>query len=303
MSTTMVTGGLGFVGRHLVSMLVADGSLVVSYNRDYYTSEEAAVTAVQGELFDIPRLVRALREQQVDQIIHTAGMSDPLASIEVPVTTFAANVQGTLSLLEAARMAGVGRVVNFSSECAYGHQDGELIREDARLRPLTPYGVTKVATELLGDVYTRLYGVEVISLRIGEIYGSRSTMPGYLIDLVSTVARGRPYRLAEGGDHRFNWVHVEDVCRAASAAATAARREQGVYNISGGRQATLSEAAEIVRGIFPEADIEIGGGPIQDLDRQGPWDLSAAARDLAYCPSWRLEDGIAQLAADISEEG
>jgi UDP-glucose 4-epimerase len=303
MSTMMVTGGLGFVGRHLVSMLVADGSRVVSYNRDYSTSEDAEVTAVQGELFDIPRLLRALQEQQVDRIIHTAGMSDPLASIELPLTTFAANVQGTLSLLEAARMAGVRRVVNFSSECAYGDQDCELVREDVRLRPLTPYGVTKVATELLGDVYTRLYGVEVISLRIGEIYGSRSTMPGYLIDLVSTVARGRPYRLAEGGDHPFNWVHVEDVCRGARAAATVPRPEQGVYNIAGGRQATLNEAAQIVRRIFPEADIEIGGGFIQDLDRQGPWDISAAARDLAYRPSWRLEDGITQLAASMNEKG
>lgn len=303
MGAVMVTGGLGFVGRHLVRMLVSEESLVISYNRDYSTSDCAAVTAIQGELFDIPRLVRVLQENGVEQIIHTAGMSDPIASIDLPITTFAANVQGTLSLLEAARMAGVRRVVNFSSECAYGDQESELVREDAPLRPLTPYGVTKVTTELLGGVYGRLYGVEVISLRIGEIYGSRSTMPGCLNDLVSTVAHGRPYKLAEGGDQPFNWVHVEDVCRAAILAAATNRPGQGVFNISGGRRATLKEAAEIVRGIFPDASIEIGDGFLPNLDRQGSWDLSAAARDLDYRPSWRLEDGIAQLAATMHKGG
>ena len=118
MNATLVTGGLGFVGRYVVSQLRAAGRVVVSYNRDFSESEDDGVAAVQGELFDIPRLVTVAREHDVAPVIHTAALSHPGLSIDLPITTFAANVDGTVHLLEAARMAGVGRVVNFSSECA-----------------------------------------------------------------------------------------------------------------------------------------------------------------------------------------
>ena len=138
MSTTMVTGGLGYVGRHLVAHLARDGDRVVSLNRDFADSDDPRVVCVQGELFDVPRLVRTLEEHGVERIVHTAAMSHPELSIDFPVTTFAANVDGTVHLLEAARLAGVRRVVNFSSHCSYGHADADPIPEDARCirRPL-----------------------------------------------------------------------------------------------------------------------------------------------------------------------
>src|SRR4051812_29301982 len=127
--TTLVTGGTGFVGRYVVEELVRRGTHVVSYNRDFAVSEHPEVAVEQGELFDIPKLVRTLSAHGVDRIIHTAAMSHPEISIDLPVTTFASNVDGTLKLFEAARMAGVQRIVSFSSECAYGDQD-----EDAPVR-------------------------------------------------------------------------------------------------------------------------------------------------------------------------
>src|SRR5690242_2223457 len=121
-TTILVTGGTGFVGRYIVDALVAAGVPVVSYNRDYAEPPDPLVTCVQGELFDIPALVRTIEEHAVTAIIHTAAMSDPSVSIELPVTAFASNVDGSLKLFEAARMTSVRRIVNFSSECAYGHQ-------------------------------------------------------------------------------------------------------------------------------------------------------------------------------------
>ena len=132
MTSTMVTGGLGYVGRHLVARLADRGEQVVSYNRDYAEGKEESVTYVQGELYDLPRFVDTIQRYDVGRIIHTAAMSHPDLSIDLPITTFTANVDGTVHVFEAARMTGVGRIVNFSSETAYGHIEVDTVTEDAR---------------------------------------------------------------------------------------------------------------------------------------------------------------------------
>jgi UDP-glucose 4-epimerase len=294
MSAVLVTGGLGFVGRYVVRALRDGGRPVVTYNRDFSESEDGVV-AVQGELFDIPRLVTILREHRVDTIVHTAAMSHPELSIDLPITTFAANVDGTLHVLEAARMGGVRRVVNFSSECAYGHHE-DPIDEDAPLRPTTPYGVTKVATELLGRVYTERYGVDVVSLRVSEVYGPGNRMHTVLTDMLRAALDGEPYALAEGGDQLVEYIHVEDAADAGIAAATVESLGQDVYNITGDRQVSIAQAADVVRALVPDARIEIGPGPIPTLDRQGRQDITAAGRDLGYRPRWSLEDGVRAYA-------
>jgi UDP-glucose 4-epimerase len=294
--STMVTGGLGYVGRHLVARLVRDGERVVSFNRDFADSPDPNVTCVQGELFDVPRLVRTFEEHGVERIVHTAAMSHPELSIDFPVTTFAANVDGTVHLLEAARLAGVRRVVNFSSHCSYGHIDADPIPEEAPLHPNTPYGVTKVATELMGSVYRRLYGLEVVSLRVSEVYGPGNRMHTVLTDMLRAALDGEPYALAEGGDQLVEYIHVEDAADAGIAAATVESLGQDVYNITGDRQVSIAQAADVVRALVPDARIEIGPGPIPTLDRQGRQDITAAGRDLGYRPRWSLEDGVRAYA-------
>lgn len=288
--STMVTGGLGYVGRHLVARLAERGETVVSYNRDYAEGAEENVVYVQGELYDLPRFVDTLRRHDVGRIVHTAAMSHPDLSVDLPITTFTANVDGTVHVFEAARMVGVRRIVNFSSETAYGHIEG-AVPEDAPLHPTTPYGVTKVATELLGNVYNDLYGLDVVSLRITEVYGPGNKMPQSLREMIVPVLRGNPFRLEKGGDHRFQFVRVEDVVSAAVLTADVQAPGQRVYNVTGGEQITLDQAADIVREAIPQADIEIGPGHLH-LDRQGPYDISAAERDLGYTPRWTVEDGI-----------
>jgi UDP-glucose 4-epimerase len=300
-TSVMVTGGLGFVGRHLVRRLAADGHRVVSYNRDFSDSADPAITSVQGELFDIPRLVRTLDEHSVECILHTAAMSHPELSVELPLTTFAANVQGTLSVFESARMSAVRRIVNFSSECAYGHQEADLVREDARLRPITPYGVTKVTTEMLADVYTDLYGLDVLSLRITEVYGPGNPMPEILREMIAAAVHDEPFALEHGAEQRFQFVHVEDVAGAAHAAAFATAPSQRVYNVTGGSQVSLADAATLVHELLGGPEISVGPGFIPNLDRQGPWDISAAGRDLGYRPAWPLEDGIRSYAEWLRE--
>ena len=291
--STLVTGGRGFVGRHLVDQLLADGDKVISYNRDYAVDPRDGLTVVQGELFDIPRLTETLRRHNVERIIHTAGQSHPGVSIELPWTTFKANAEGTLAVYEAARATGVRRIVNFSSECAVGTLDpGAPVDEKVTPRPTTPYGVTKVAGELFGTVYNSLYGMEVVSLRVTEVYGPGLWMPSLLGDMIRAGLRRKAFRLEAGGDHPFQVVYVADVANAARLAATTDRLTQPVYNVSGGRQLTVAETARLLAGRLPGSQYDIGPGFLPDWDRQGPYDLTASARDLGYRPAWSLERGL-----------
>ena len=291
--TTLVTGGRGYVGRHLVDQLLAEGGKVVSYNRDFSIDERDGLTAVQGELFDMPRLTDTLRRYSVDRIIHTAGQSHPGVSIDLPWTTFKANAEGTLAVYEAARVTGVGRIVNFSSECAVGTVPTDAtVTEDIKPNPTTPYGVTKVAGELFGTVYNALYEMEIVSLRVTEVYGPGLWMPSLLGDMIRAGLRGEPFVLDAGGDHPFQFVHVSDVATAARLAATAATPSQPVYNVSGGNQVTVAETARLLEQRIPGSRYQIGPGLLPNWDSQGPYDLTATTRDLGYTPAWTLESGL-----------
>ncbi|KAA0077274.1 NAD-dependent epimerase/dehydratase family protein [Mycolicibacterium sp. P9-64] len=291
--STLVTGGRGFVGRHLVDQLLARGTKVISYNRDYAIDPRDGLTTVQGELFDIPRMLDTLRIHGVERIIHTAGQSHPGVSIEIPWTTFAANAEGTMAVYEAARVAGVRRIVNFSSECALGNVDpGTPVGEDVKPAPSTVYGVTKVAGELFGTVYNSLYGMEIASLRVTEVFGPGLWMPSLLGDMIRAGLHGEKFHLDAGGDHPFQFVFVDDVATAARLAATTDSLNQAVYNVSGGSRVTVDQLAHELVHLLPGSSYDIGPGFLPQWDRIGELDLSASTRDLGYTPQWTLQQGL-----------
>jgi nucleoside-diphosphate-sugar epimerase len=293
--SVLVTGGSGFLGRHLVERLAAHGERVVSYNRDYSESPGPAVAAVQGELYDIGRLVRTCREHAVDRIVHTAAMSHPAVSFEVPIGTFAANVEGTLHVFEAARLAAIERIVNFSSEAVFGdHPDP--IDEDTLQAPDSPYAVSKVAGELLAGVYNRHYGLDVISLRPAEIYGPGNRMPSMAHDIVRAAVDQRALRVADGGDHPFDLVHVRDVAAAAELALGLGQRRRDVFNVSTGLRTSPRGVAAMIAAIVGAADIELGPGPAPGYYWQGNWDTSIAADELGFRAEWELRRGLADYA-------
>jgi nucleoside-diphosphate-sugar epimerase len=298
--TVLVTGGRGLVGRRILDALAREGRRVVAYDRDPWDGGGVA-TAAHGELFDVPRLLDVLWEHDVDAIVHTAAISDPDVAHPMPIATFQANVMGTVSVFEAARLTPrVRRVVSFSSSSAYGNADGEVVREDQPLRPITAYGVTKAATDMLGGVYRERYGVEVVTLRLTWVYGPGNRMPGIALDLVRAAVRGEPFREPKGADHPLPLIHVADAAEGAVRAVLAAHTAQPAYNLAGPELPTYGELAAKVAALVPGAEIALGPGYL-DYHRLGRFDLAAAERDLGYRPAWTLDRGLPDYVAWLRE--
>lgn len=294
----LVTGSQGFVGQYIVAQLVAAGESVVGYDRRGANSPAGSKLAhVQGDLNDLPLLLETALKYEVGRIIHTAAISHPMASRDIPYQTVMVNAVGTTNIFELARLLGIRRVVNFSSECVYGNNDQlQPVYEDSPLEPTTPYGATKVFGEKLAQVYNGLYGMEILSLRPGWIYGPGQFMQCYLKTLLRNALDGVTTVEQSGADYRFQYVHAADVANAAVLAANVAMPPFSVFNITAGVQHSYAEVVALVREQLPQARVELGPGSIEILDRNGCFDIGRARQHLGYQPQISLQDGIRQYA-------
>jgi UDP-glucose 4-epimerase len=290
--STMVTGATGFIGRSVVARLRERGECVVGFDAGLTATDPSTdLMAVRGELFDSRRLAAAIDEHELRGIVHAARVSDP-PSIGRPAATVAANAIVTVQLLEAARAAQFGgRIVLLSSTAVYGHNGGS-VDEHSALRPRTPYAAAKAFSDLLGQVYSDRYGLDILSLRVSDAYGPGCVSPSVFHDIVDAAFECRPLRLATGADHLWQPVHVEDVARAVEAALNARHPVRRIYDITGGERVALGHVLTLVRDRIPCADIELGHGHLPELDRQGPMAITAADRELGYRPRWGLARGI-----------
>lgn len=296
----LVTGANGFLGQEVVRQLLARGDEVVGYDRSLVCAiQHDAYRYVQGDLADLSSLLESCRGRPVDAVIHTAAISHPVDSRRIPLQTVLTNAVGTTHVFECARLSGIPRVVNLSSECAYGpNQELAVIDERAPLDPTTPYGCTKVFTEKLGQVYSDLYQVSVVSLRPGWIYGPGQFMQCYLKSMLRSAIDHEQWHEAEGGDYRFQYVHVADVAQACLLAATVqeAQIQQRVFNVTAGEQHSYRAVAARIQALYPTARLSIGPGTLEVLDDNARFDIGAAIQQLDYCPRFDLNAGIAMYA-------
>ena len=164
----LVTGGSGFIGRQFVAALSADGAQVRVV--DLQPHPDPAVDIVQGDIAD-GGVIAAAFDGGIDAIVHLAAVTSVLRSVEQPEETYRTNVAGTHRMLEGARAAGVKALVFASTNAVTGPMEAPAITERATLRPLTPYGATKAAGEMLMSAYTASYGVRCTCLRLTNVYG------------------------------------------------------------------------------------------------------------------------------------
>ena len=323
----VVTGAAGFVGSHLVDRLLADGCEVVGIDsfEDYYprplkeanltgaracerftlvTDNLLALAAADGDAREGagslggPRLVPLLAG--TDCVVHLAAQAGVRASWGRSFRTYSDNnVLATQLVLEACKQAGVPKLVYASSSSVYGDTDQLPMREDANCRPVSPYGVTKLAGEQLCRLYHRNHGVPAVSLRFFTVYGPRQRPDMAFNIFLRALLEGRPLEMYGEGNQTRDFTFVSDIVEGIVLAMEG--RGGAVYNLGGGSRVTLLEAIHSLENVSG-CTARLRGEGIQAGDVKHTWaDLTLAQDELGYAPQVSLDEGLRREAEWLRE--
>lgn len=316
MSVVLVTGGAGYIGAHACKALAAAGYTPVTYDNLVYGHREAVRWGPfeQGDIQDRARLDAVIAEHRPEAVMHFAAFAYVGESVSDPAKYYRNNVAGTLTLMEAMRDAGIGRIV-FSSTCAtYGIPDATPITEDTPQRPINPYGASKLMVERMLADFEVAHGLNWIALRYfnaagadpdGEA-GEDHDPETHLIPLTLDAACGRLDKLTVYGDDYDtpdgtclrDYIHVADLADAHVLALRALERggASRPYNLGNGRGFSVLEVIETVRavtGLSPNYEI----GPRRPGDPAAlVADAEQARRELGWRPQYGALEDIVRTA-------
>jgi UDP-glucose 4-epimerase len=288
----VVTGGAGFIGSHLVDVLLDAGDDVTVIDRR--TSEtnlagaiDRGARLVHEDVTDAPVMLATLAQARPEVVYHLAAQIDVRRSVEDPALDVVQNAGGTAAVLEAARAAGARRVIMASTAAVYGDPARLPIAEDSGIAPLAPYGASKAAGESYLALFHRVYGISTLALRMSNVYGPRQDPhgeAGVIAIFCAAAAEGRPVTIFGDGTQTRDFVYVEDVVQAFAAAGRA--DERGAINVSTGVETSLLELAATL-GLDPAH----GPGRTGEIARS-ILDPSAARARLDWTARTPLPEGL-----------
>jgi CDP-glucose 4,6-dehydratase len=285
-----ITGGFGFVGRHLCKALSAAGHTLVVLRRDKsHPPFNLPMTVVDGDIKDLALIERVLAEYEIDTIFHLAAQTQVSTAIVNPLTTFETNIMGTWNVLEAARRQKVGRVIFASSDKCYGRSPPPY-DENTVMATDRPYESSKACADILAHTYESTYGMSIATTRCVNLYG-----PGHLN--FSTLMAGTIRRLingerpiVKGNNMARDWLYVDDVIDAYLALAES--KTTGYFCFGTGKATSVLDVVNKLITIMG-SDLT----PSCEIDRIGEiesqWSTYARAeKELGWKPKHSLDDGL-----------
>ena len=298
----LVTGGCGFIGSHLVDKLVDQGfqvrvidNLSTGYERNICDHlADGKVELFKGDIQDTDAVAQAI--DGCNQVFHLAALADIVPSIEQPRQYYNVNVAGTMNVLEAARCAGVRKLIYAASSSCYGIPDLFPTPESAEIRPQYPYALTKWLGEEIVRHWGLVFGMSFVSLRLFNVYGPRSRTGGtygavFGVFLAQKLA-GKPLTIVGDGSQRRDFTFVSDVVEVMVRAARS-NLDNSVMNVGSGVAHSVSLLAEL-----------IGGDVVHIPKRPGEPDVTLAdnsriTEELGWKPEVPLSDGVQVMLANI----
>jgi len=300
--STVVTGGAGFIGSHLAERLLAEGHRVLVLD-NFATgrrenlagfADHPGLTVETADVADFER-IRPLFEGK-DWVFHLAGLADIVPSIQRPRDYHAANVDGTISVLEAARLGGVRRFLYAASSTCYGLPDVVPTPETAAIRPMFPYALTKYLGEEYALAWHRIYGLPVVSLRLFNVFGPRSRTSGtygavFGVFLAQKLA-GKPFTVVGDGTQTRDFTYVTDVADAFLRAAESQVAGE-ILNVGSGGTYSVNSLVRLLGG-------EIAYVPKRPGEPDCTFaDTGKICRLLDWQPRVGFEQGVNQMLEHI----
>lgn len=304
----LVTGGAGFIGSHLSERLSSEGfKVIILDNLDPFYPIEIKrknlhdlsrfpnLKFIEGDICDLDLIEREIPEAP-DVIIHLAAKAGVRPSIDDPVSYQRTNVLGTQNLLEFARLRGTKQFVFASSSSIYGVSPDVPWREDvATPQPISPYASTKISGELLGHVYSHLFGVRFIALRFFTVYGPRQRPDLAIHKFARLMLAGKPIPVFGDGSTRRDYTFVQDTVQGIVGAINYEGSPFEAINLGNNQTVSLAQLIEDLERTFDRKAI-INRMPEQPGDVPATWaSTEKAKRLLGYEPSTTFLDGLAKF--------
>ena len=298
----LVTGGAGFIGRHLVAKLLHDQHEITIFDNFSSSSKndithllEDGVGLVTGDILDYDLLLKSM--PNYDFVIHLAAQTSVSQSVANPKTTADIIVDGTVNVLKSCVKTNVKNIIFSSSAAVYGNSINTLLAENAQLSPLSSYGASKLVAEYNLLAFSKLFGLNCISLRLFNVYGNgQSSEAGVIRKFLKNISEDTPLEIFGDGTQTRDFVHVSDVIEAFYCAIRNIDAKSGnVYNIGSGTATSINELASLLISSKGK-DLQVIHKPALEGEiKDSKADISLAENDIGYSPQVSLSDGLANL--------